>query len=86
MISIVEDLSNISNMESNNESIKLERFILFLLFKCHGIFRKEGDKNNITLNFTRLYHHLLLVMKQNFSSTNELDSQFYYLWKRGRRN
>ena len=26
MISIVEDLSNISNMESNNESIKLERF------------------------------------------------------------
>ena len=41
MISIVEDVSNISNMESNNELIKLERFDIISASLCNGIFRKR---------------------------------------------
>ena len=56
MISIVEDLSNISNMESNNESIKLERFdIVSTSLSVMESLEKKADKNNITLNFDKIY-------------------------------
>ena len=46
MISIVEDLSNISNMESNNELIKLEKFdiVSTSLSVMESLEKKEGEE------------------------------------------
>lgn len=66
MISIVEDLSNISNMESNNESIKLERFdIVSTSLSVMESLEKKADKNNITLNFDKIYAPSFVVGNEN---------------------
>lgn len=66
MISIVEDLSNISNMESNNESIKLERFdIVSTALSVMESLEKKADKNNITLNFDKIYAPSFVVGNEN---------------------
>ena len=66
MISIVEDLSNISNMESNNESIKLERFdIVSTALSVMESLEKKADKNNITLNFDKIYAPSFVVGSEN---------------------
>lgn len=66
MISIVEDLSNISNMESNNELIKLERFdIVSTSLSVMESLEKKADKNNITLNFDKIYAPSFVVGNEN---------------------
>ena len=66
MISIVEDLSNISNMESNNESIKLERFdIVSTSLSVMESLEKKADKNNINLNFDKIYAPSFVVGNEN---------------------
>lgn len=66
MISIVEDLSNISNMESNNELIKLERFdIVSTSLSVMESLEKKADKNKITLNFDKIYAPSFVVGNEN---------------------
>ena len=66
MISIVDDLSNISNMESNNELIKLERFdIVSTSLSVMESLEKKADKNNITLNFDKIYAPSFVVGNEN---------------------
>ena len=66
MISIVEDLSNISNMESNKETLKLEKFdVVSTCLSVMESLEKKAEKNNITINFDKIYAPSFVVANEN---------------------
>ena len=66
MISIVEDLSNISNMESNNETLNLEKFdVVSTCLSIMESLEKKAEKNNITINFDKIYAPSFVVANEN---------------------
>ena len=66
MISIVEDLSNISNMESNKETLKLEKFdVVSTCLNVMESLEKKAEKNNITINFDKIYAPSFVVANEN---------------------
>ena len=66
MISIVEDLSNISNMESNNETLNLEKFdVVSTCLSIMESLEKKAEKNNITINFDKIYAPSFVVGNEN---------------------
>lgn len=66
MISIVEDLSNISNIESNKETLKLEKFdVVSTCLSVMESLEKKAEKNNITINFDKIYAPSFVVGNEN---------------------
>ena len=66
MISIVEDLSNISNMEGNNESLDLEKFdIVSTSLSVMESLEKKAEKSSITLNFDKIYAPSFVIGNEN---------------------
>ena len=66
MISIVEDLSNISNMESNNETLNLEKFdVVSTCLSIMESLEKKAEKNNITINFDKIYAPSFVIANEN---------------------
>ena len=66
MISIVEDLSNISNMESNNESLKFNKFdIISTALGVMESLEKKAEKSNISLSFDKIYAPTFVVGNEN---------------------
>jgi len=66
MISIVEDLSNISNMETNKETLKLEKFdVVSTCLSVMESLEKKAEKNNITIKFDKIYAPSFVVANEN---------------------
>ena len=66
MISIVEDLSNISNMESNNESLKFNKFdIISSCLSVMESLEKKAEKSSISLSFDKIYAPTFVVGNEN---------------------
>ncbi len=66
MISIVEDLSNISNMESSNEELKMKKFdIVATTLGIMESLENKAEKHNIKLRFDKIYPATFVYGNEN---------------------
>ncbi len=66
MISIVEDLSNISNIEGSNEKINIKKFdISTLVFSLMESLENKAKKHNVDIVFDKIYQSNFVLADEN---------------------